>query len=78
MQQKNSTKQSRSRTRNQRKRELRRLICMAFAMGMLWLMVFSMMVKAFFEHPAEQPVSYAEHMETVLIIGGDSYGNPQD
>ena len=72
MQQKNSTEQSRSRTRNQRKRELRRLLCMAAAVGMLMASVMCMMVKAFFEHPAEQPVSYAEHMETVLIIGGDS------
>lgn len=72
MQQKNSTKQSRSsRTRNQRKRELRRLICMAAAVGMLMASVMCMMVKAFFEHPAEQPISYSEHMETVLIIGGD-------
>ena len=78
MQQKNSTKQSRSRTRNQRKRELRRLICMAAAVGMLMASVMCMMVKAFFEHPAEQPITYAEHMQTVLIIGGDSYGNLQD
>lgn len=75
MQQKNSTKQSRSRTRNQRKRELRRTICMAFAMGLMWLIVLTMMVTAWAEHPAEQTVSYSEHMETVLIIGGDSSGN---
>ena len=78
MQQKNSTEQSRSRTRNQRKRELRRTICLAFAMGIMWLMVFSMMVGAWMEHPAEQPISYSEHMEYVQIIGGDSYGNLQD
>lgn len=74
MQQKNFTKQSRSRssrTRNQRKRELRRLICMAAAIGMLYASVMCMMVKAWFEHPAEQPVTYAEHMES---IGGDSDG----
>ena len=79
MKQQNTSKQSkqhgRSKTRNQRKRELRRLICMSFALGLLWLMVFSMMVSAWAEHPAEQPVTYAEHMEA---IGGDSYGNPQD
>ena len=72
MQQKNSTKQSRSRTRNQRKRKLRRLICMAAAVGMLMASVMCMMVKAFFEHPAEQPITYEEHMQTVLAIGGDS------
>lgn len=76
MQQKNSTKQSRnSRTRNQRKRELRRLICMVAAVGMLMASVMCMMVKAWFEHPAEQPVNGYTYMET---IGGDSYGNPQD
>lgn len=82
MKQQNISKQckqhERSRTRNQRKRELRRLICMAAAVGMLMASVMCMMVKAFFEHPAEQPISYSEHMETVLIIGGDSYGNLQD
>lgn len=74
MQQKNSTKQSRSRSSrssNQRKRELRRLICMAAAVGMLMASVMCMMVKAFFEHPAEQPITYAEYMES---IGGNPYG----
>lgn len=75
MQQKNSTKQSRSRSSNQRKRELRRLICMAAAVGMLMASVMCMMVKAFFEHPAEQPITYAEYMES---IGGDPCGNTQD
>ena len=65
MQQKNSTKQSRSRTRNQRKRELRRLVCMTFGLGLLWLMVFSMMVGAWMEHPAEQPVSGYEYMQSI-------------
>lgn len=73
MQQKSFTKQSRSRTRSQRKRERIRTACMAFALMMLWMMVFMMMGKAL-DHPAEQPVTYAEYMET---FGGDSYGNPQ-
>lgn len=65
MQQKNSTKQSISRTRNQRKRELRRTICMAFAMGLMWLIVLTMMVTAWAEHPAEQPVNGYEYMESI-------------
>lgn len=73
MQQKSSTKQSRSsRTRNQRKRELRQVICMSFAIALLWVMVGSMMVKAWVE---EEPVNGLAYMET---IGGDSYGNPQN
>ena len=62
---KQSRQHERSRTRNQRKRELRRLTCMVFALCMLWLMVFSMMVKAWAEHPAEQPVSGYEYMESI-------------
>ena len=75
MQQKNSTKQSRSKTRVQRKRELKRTVCMVAALALLWMMLCTMMVKAWVEHPAEQPVSYAAHMEA---IGGDSCGNLQD
>lgn len=69
MKQQNISKQSRqherSRTRNQRKRELLRLICMAAAVGMLMASVMCMMVKAFFEHPAEQPVNGYEYMESI-------------
>ena len=75
MQQKNSTKQSRSRTRNQRKRELHKTICMSAALIVVWAMALTMMVKSWVEHPAEQPVNGYEYMET---IGGESYGNPQD
>ena len=75
MQQKSFTKQSRSRTRNQRKREFIRTLCMSIAALLLSVMVLTMMVKAFVEHPAEQPISYAEHM---AAIGGDSCGNFQD
>ena len=77
MQQKNSMQQSR-RTRNQRKRELRRIICMSFALLLLWMMLCTVLVKAWLGHPAEQPVNYAEHMETILVIGGDSHGNLQE
>lgn len=62
-------------TRNQRKRELRRLVCMTAALVVLWGLLLTMMVKAWAEHPAEQPVNGLYYMET---IGGDSYGNLQD
>lgn len=69
MRQSNSTKQSRSKTRNQRKRERIQTVCMAVACLVLWGFVLSMMVNAWAEHPAEQHVSGTEYMET---IGGDS------
>jgi hypothetical protein len=45
---------------------------MSFAIALLWVMVGSMMVKAWVE---EEPVNGLAYMET---IGGDSYGNPQN
>jgi len=38
---------------------------MTFGLGLLWLMVFSMMVGAWMEHPAEQPVSGYEYMQSI-------------
>jgi hypothetical protein len=38
---------------------------MAAAVGMLMTSVMCMMVKAFFEHPAEQPVNGYEYMESI-------------
>ena len=63
----------RHKTRQQQKRERIRTACMAFALLMLWGMVFVMMGKAL-EHPAERTVTYMEHMAT---MGGDPYGHPQ-
>lgn len=69
MQQKNSTKQSRSqRTRNQRKRERIETVCMAVAAVLIWATVFCMMANAWAEHPAERFVGGIEYMEA---IGGD-------
>lgn len=67
MQQKNSTNQSRSRTRNQRKREARQTAFMVGALLIMWVMCFSLFVKAI-DHPAERPVNGYSYMET---IGGD-------
>lgn len=74
MQQKNSTKQYRSRTRNQRKRDITQDICMVCAMLVLWAMVCTVFVRAL-HHPAERPVSGYAYMET---IGGDFYGVAQN
>lgn len=63
MQQKNSTKQYRSRTR--RKREMHKCVCMVAAVGLLWCGVGSMMVTAWAEHPAEQPVNGQEYLESI-------------
>lgn len=54
-----------NKTRNQRKRELRRTICLAFAMGIMWLIVLTMMVTAWMGHPAEQPIDGYTYMESI-------------
>ena len=59
-----------NRTRYQRRRELKCTICMVLAAIVLGLMVCTMMVKAWAEHPAEQPTSYEEHVIYVQSIGG--------
>lgn len=60
MQQGNSTNQSRrQRTRNQRKREFKRTVCMVAALAMLWLMLCTLLVKAWLD---EEPVSGQEYM----------------
>jgi hypothetical protein len=40
-------------------------------MVLLWAAVLVMMFRAWVEHPAEQPVSYEQHMEYIQAIGGD-------
>ncbi len=55
----------RSRTRNQRKHDRARTVCMVAAVGILWAGVGSMMVKAWAEHPAEQPVNGAEYLASI-------------
>lgn len=66
MQQESFTKQSkRHRTRNQRKRDRARAVCMVASVGILWAGVGSMMVKAWAEHPAEQPVNGQEYLASI-------------
>ena len=62
----------RHKTRNQRKRELMRSVCLGCACALLWMMLCTVLVVAWAGHPAEQPISHAEHMEFVQSIGGDS------
>ena len=76
MQQKNSMQQSR-RTRNQRKRELRRIICLSAALLLMWMMLCTIFIKAWCDHPAEQPVNGLVYLE-MIQDGGDSDGNLQD
>lgn len=69
---KQSVQHGRSRTRNQRKRELVKNVFMGIALVLLWFVLCTIMVKAWLGHPAEQPVSYEEHVVFVQTIGGDS------
>ena len=62
-------------TRNQRKREIRKTVFLVLSMLLMWTLVLTMMVTAWAEHPAEQPVNGIVYMET---IGGDSCGNLQN
>ena len=55
----------RPRTRNQRKREIRKTVFLVLAMVMMWALVLTMMVTAWAEHPAEQPVNGYEYMESI-------------
>ena len=81
MKQQNISKQSKqhegSRTRNQRKRELRRIICMSAALLIMWMMLCTIFIKAWCDHPAEQPVNGLVYLE-MIQDGGDSDGNLQD
>lgn len=62
-------------TRNQQKRDQMRFVCMALAMALFGMMLMCVMVKAWAEHPAEQPVNGYEYLES---IGGDPYEHFQD
>ena len=57
-----------SKTREQRKRERWQTSAMAAALMIMWIVLCSMMVKAWADHPAEKPVNGVEYIES---IGGD-------
>ena len=55
-------------TREQRKRERWQTAAMAAALMIMWMVLCTMMVKAWADSPAEQPVNGVEYIEA---IGGD-------
>ena len=69
---KQSVQHGRSRTRNQRKRERIQTACMAAVLMILWMILCTVMVKAWLGHPAEQAVDGGTYMESICVIGGDS------
>lgn len=76
MRQENSTKRyRRQRTRNQRKREKARAVFMMVFLMVLWMLLCTVMVKAWAGSPAEQHVNGYTYMEA---IGGEYHGNLQD
>lgn len=57
-----------SKTREQRKRERWQTAAMSAALMIMWMVLCTMMVKAWADSPAEQPVNGVEYIES---IGGD-------
>lgn len=57
-----------SKTREQRKRDRWQTAAMAAALMIMWMVLCTMMVKAWADSPAEQPVNGVEYIEA---IGGD-------
>ena len=57
-----------SKTREQRKHERWQTAAMAAALMIMWMVLCTMMVKAWADSPAEQPVNGVEYIEA---IGGD-------
>ena len=60
----------RTKTRNQRKRGCKDA-CLIAVVVLLWATVAVMMFRAWVEHPAEQPVSYEQHIAHIRSLGGD-------
>ena len=60
-----------SKTREQHKRERWQTAAMAAALMIMWMVICTMMVKAWSDSPAEQPVNGVEYIEA---IGGDPDG----
>lgn len=59
-------------TRNQRKRDMWRTSFMVVALVLLWMMLCTMLVKAWVDEPFESGYEYIES------IGGDPYERFQD
>ncbi len=69
------TYQRNVKTRSQKKREKIQTAVMAAALMILWLMLSVAFFKVWTEHPAEQPVSGVEYLESIRN-GGENHGNP--
>ena len=64
-----------SQTRNQKKRERIQTAMMAAALVIMWGVLMMASLKIWADHPAEQPISGAEYLETIRN-GGEIHGNP--
>lgn len=62
----------RAKTRDQRNRAFKDA-CLTAVVVLLWATVAVMMFRAWVEHPAEQPVSYEQHIAHIWSLGGDSH-----
>lgn len=60
----------RAKTRDQRNRAFKDA-CLNAVVVLLWATVAVMMFRAWVEHPAEQPVSYEQHIAHIRSLGGD-------
>lgn len=69
---KQSVQHGRSKTRNQRKREFINTLLMSIVALLMSVMVLTMMVKAWAEHPAEQSVDGRAYLESIQSFGGGS------
>lgn len=62
----------RAKTRDQRNRAFKDA-CLTAVVVLLWATVAVMMFRTWVEHPAEQPVSYEQHIAHIQAVGGDSH-----
>ena len=69
------TQQRRTHTRNQMKRERMKTALSAAALMIMWAVLMMASLKTWADHPAEQPISGTEYLESIQS-GGDFYGNP--
>ena len=51
-------------TRNQHKRDMQRTVCMVAALALLWMMLCTMLIKAWLD---EEPVSGKEYLESIQV-----------
>ena len=64
-----SSARSRQKTRNQRKREFIKSVCLMVVAMVMCCFLGMTALKVWAEHPAEQPITYQQHMAS--IRGGE-------